>query len=255
MKQKISILGCGWLGLPLAKELCSAGFEINGSTTSISKIENIRNSGIKPFLVNLNELSREIDTFLNTDVLIVNIPSKNIKGFQDLIVCIEKSTIQKVLFVSSTSVYPFTNNVVTEETQLKDSPLVQIEQLFKSNGNFESTILRFGGLFGEDRHPGNFIKKDRLIENPEGFVNLIHRNDCIKIVKQIISKNIWNETFNACSDVHPKRREFYNRQTQLLSKPSPVFNESKKSQYKIISSDKLKSKLDYTFEYADLMNI
>ena len=35
---KISILGCGWLGLPLAKAIVENGFSVKGSTTSSEKI-------------------------------------------------------------------------------------------------------------------------------------------------------------------------------------------------------------------------
>ena len=38
-REKISILGCGWLGLPLAKSLLAKGYKIKGSTTSESKLE------------------------------------------------------------------------------------------------------------------------------------------------------------------------------------------------------------------------
>lgn len=53
MKQ-ISILGCGWLGFPLAKSLLEKGFSINGSTTSVEKIAVLEKAGIHPFLVSLS---------------------------------------------------------------------------------------------------------------------------------------------------------------------------------------------------------
>ena len=40
-KQRISILGCGWLGLPLAKELLDRSFEVKGSTTSSNKLDQL----------------------------------------------------------------------------------------------------------------------------------------------------------------------------------------------------------------------
>jgi len=44
--------------------------------------------------------------------LIINITSKNIPGFKQLITEIEKSEIEKVLFVSSTSVYDNLNQTI-----------------------------------------------------------------------------------------------------------------------------------------------
>ncbi|WP_321539617.1 NAD(P)-binding domain-containing protein [Flavobacterium piscinae] len=48
MKQ-ISILGCGWLGMPLAKHLLQKGYSIKGSTTTETKLELLQNEGITPF--------------------------------------------------------------------------------------------------------------------------------------------------------------------------------------------------------------
>mgnify|MGYP003615968040 CR=1 FL=1 len=39
---KISILGCGWLGFPLAQKLIETGYEVKGSTTSESKLEALK---------------------------------------------------------------------------------------------------------------------------------------------------------------------------------------------------------------------
>ena len=41
-KKIIGILGCGWLGLPLAKELVEEGYIVRGSTTQASKLDKIK---------------------------------------------------------------------------------------------------------------------------------------------------------------------------------------------------------------------
>jgi 3-hydroxyisobutyrate dehydrogenase-like beta-hydroxyacid dehydrogenase len=48
---KISILGCGWLGLPLAKVLVKNGFSVKGSTTTQDKILVLKQLGVDPFLI------------------------------------------------------------------------------------------------------------------------------------------------------------------------------------------------------------
>jgi 3-hydroxyisobutyrate dehydrogenase-like beta-hydroxyacid dehydrogenase len=77
--QQINILGCGWLGLPLAKSLLEKGFLINGSTTSFDKISVLQNAGITAFQINLLEKKVEgkIEVFLeNSEILIIDIPKK-----------------------------------------------------------------------------------------------------------------------------------------------------------------------------------
>ena len=255
MNQRISILGCGWLGLPLAIDLMDKGYDVYGSTTSHSKIKSLKENGINPFLIDISKPDNDLLDFLRSDVLMIAITSKSIIDFKNLIKKIEASEVQKVIFISSTSVYPFTNGVVTEETNTSDTPLAEIEQLFITNPSFKSTIIRFGGLFGYDRKPGNFIKPNKPVENPDGYVNLIHRDDCIGILEQIILKDVWNEILNACADGHPKRRDFYSRERKKIGAPAVVFNENSESNYKIIDSQKLKTLLNYEFIHADLLKI
>tara|TARA_B100000809_G_scaffold266412_1_gene329026 strand:- start:5722 stop:6489 length:768 start_codon:yes stop_codon:yes gene_type:complete len=253
MNQKISILGCGWLGKALAIELLNKQYSVKGSTTSPEKISALKSVGLEPFVVDISKSANDNAEFLNTDILIIPITSKNSADFSNLITQIEKANITKVIFISSTSVYPNTNGAVTEETPTKPTGLSEIEKLFTTNTLFKATIIRFGGLFGYNRKPGNFIKPGKEIENPEGYINFIHRDDCIQIIEQIISTNSWGQTLNACTDSHPKRREFYKKEMSKADKPAPQFNEESANAYKIVNSEKLKTLLNYEFKYANLM--
>ena len=254
MKNNISILGCGWLGLSLALKLRSKGYSIKGSTTSKIKIAKLESNGLQPFIIDLSNRESEFKNFLNSEVLIIAIPSKNIAGFKNLIFHIENSKIKNILFISSTSVYPNSNSIITEEHLIHKTPLSEIEMLFKTNTNFKSTILRFGGLIGYDRKPGNFFKNGKIINHPDAFVNLIHRDDCIQIIKEIIAKNIWSKTLNACTDTHPKKRDFYTKEFKKEGRNNPIFKEFFPNEYKIINSDLLKSILNYNFIHSDLMH-
>ena len=55
---KISILGCGWLGFPLAKSLVEKGFSVKGSTTSENKLSILSTAGILFYC--LTERSRSV---------------------------------------------------------------------------------------------------------------------------------------------------------------------------------------------------
>lgn len=255
MKKKISILGCGWLGFDVAKHFVTKGFSVSGSTTSKDKIEKLKNEKVTPFLVDITQInSEEIHSFLNSEILIVLITSKNIEAFKILIEEVEKATIKNVVFISSTSVYPSLNKEITEEDETINSPLKHIEDLFLKNTNFKITVIRFAGLLGDERHPGNWFES-RKIPNPDGFVNMIHKDDCIEIITQIIEKNIWNEVFNACVNHHPTRREFYTAARKSINKKLPNFEEDNSLKYKKINSNKLIKRLDYTFKYQNLIEL
>jgi nucleoside-diphosphate-sugar epimerase len=260
---QISILGCGWLGLPLAKALLKKGFLAKGSTTSIEKISVLESAGIAPFIIRLEEekISDSITDFLaDSQILIIDIPPK-LRGnssenfvakIATLIPFVENSTIEKVLFVSSTSVYGEDNELVTEATPLNpDSEggrqLAIVESLLQKNNCFETTILRFGGLIGEDRNPVRFLSGRENIENPDAPINLIHQDDCIGIIKKIIELDSWNKTFNAVAPFHPTRKEYYTQKAADLNLALPKFVPSNTMAGKTILSDTLKNSLQYSF--------
>jgi len=85
-------------------------------------------------------------------------------GFSNLKKEIEKSEIENVLFVSSTSVYEDNNKIISESDgeESTQSQLLTIENLFRKSGKFKTTIVRFGGLIGYSRNPGKFLAKGGL---------------------------------------------------------------------------------------------
>ncbi|MCI2229626.1 dTDP-glucose 4,6-dehydratase [Polaribacter sp. MSW13] len=252
--KNISVLGCGWLGKSLAVSLLNEGFIVKGSTTSEEKLDLLEINGIVPFIIDIASFE-EFDEFLNSDILIIAITSKDIDGFENLISQIENSSIQKVIFISSTSVYGSLNKVMTEEDEVLNTPLTEIENLFRVNTFFETTIIRFAGLFGDERHPSSWFKNKRKIPQPKGFVNLIHKEDCIEIIHEIIDQNCWNQTFNACSNHHPTRREFYTIAKLSNDLELPEFEENEMYKWKIISSKKVQDVLGYTFIHDDMLSI
>ena len=271
----ISILGCGWLGLPLAKVLIPNGFSVKGSTTSEGKLSGLATLGINPFLVALESksITGAIEDFLDgSETLIIDIPpqlrGKNsdssivkekvfVEKIKTLIPHIEKSTVKNVLFVSSTSVYGEADAIITEETIAKPDTesgkqLLEAEKILQGNPNFKTTILRFGGLVGKDRNPIHFLAGKENLNNPEAPINFIHQEDCIGIILKIIATHSWNEIYNGVSPFHPTREKYYTQKAAEFALPLPRFDHSKPSIGKLILSDKVKNALGYTFIKTDL---
>lgn len=259
-----SILGCGWLGLPLAKSLIAKEFSVKGSTTTLEKVSVLQKVGIDAFQITLSEkeISGKIGSFLsNSEILIIDIPpklrgnsSENFVSKIELIIpFIEKSAIQRVIFVSSTSVYADDNSIITEESipqpnSESGKQLLAAEQVLQSNYNFKTTIVRFGGLIGEDRHPIKFLAGRQHLENPNGPINLIHQLDCIGIIERIIELDCFGETFNAVTPFHPTRKDYYTQKAAALGLSLPEFDENNPSVGKTILSDKVETVLGYEFQ-------
>jgi nucleoside-diphosphate-sugar epimerase len=271
---KISILGCGWLGFPLAQKLIETGYEVKGSTTSESKIDILQSNKIEPFLIRLeeNQIIGTVSEFLsNSKILIIDIPpglrkiteatseKTFVNKIKTLLPFIENSTIEKVIFISSTSVYSESDLIptVTEESILhpdteSGKQLAEVENLLRNNSNFQTTIIRFGGLIGENRNIVKMLTGKTNVANPEAPINLIHQVDCIgiicEILKQVQHDKVWNETFNAVTPNHPTRKNYYTEKAKQLNLIAPLFTENETNIGKIVSSEKLEKVLGFSFK-------
>ncbi len=265
MKKQISIIGCGWLGLALAKHLIEQNHVIKGSTTSQGKLELLKSVGIAAFYVEVSEegIKGDIENCLRgSHILIINIPpglrqnpsADFVQRMRFLFPFIETSTIKKVLFVSSTSVYAdseamptITENTLPNPESESGRQLLEVENLLKGNQAFSTTILRFGGLFGDDRHTAKFLSGKTHLKNPDAPVNLIHLTDCIGICSEIIIQDAFGDTFNASTTPHPSRKQYYTALCDSMNLPLPQFDNESSSKGKLIASKKLLEVINYSF--------
>lgn len=266
LKGKVSVIGCGWLGFPLAKYLVREDFAVKGSTTSSDKLELLKKHNIKGYLIQLNEtgISGSYSDFLaNSTTVIINIPpglrqnpTKNhVTEIRHLVAAIEEQNIKNVLYISSTSVfndeshYPeITGETLPNATSDSAKQLIEIEQKLQNNSNFNTTILRFGGLFDDKKHPAKYLSGRSNISNPGAPINLIHKEDCIHIITTILKKKLWNTALNAVYPSHPNKKTYYSAYCERHDTPLPVFDSYTKSEGKIVKSSKLIRLLNYSFK-------
>ena len=251
MNKKIGVIGCGWMGLPLAESLIASGYTVNGTSTSNEKISVLKERGITPFKIALseNEINGDIDAFLDSvSVLVINIPPKlRGKGPKESYIAkitllhqaIKKSTVKNIIFASSTAVYGDTEGIVTEKTVPQPTTesgiqLVQCEVLFRNDKELNTTIIRFGGLIGPNRHPATMLSGRENLSGGDAPVNLIHLDDCIGIIKRVIECDYYNDVLNAVYPEHPTKKEYYTKQAAKRGIPAPKYAATGKNQ-KLVS--------------------
>ncbi|MGV8877419.1 MAG: SDR family NAD(P)-dependent oxidoreductase [Sphingobacteriaceae bacterium] len=262
MDKKISIIGCGWLGLPLGKRLLTKGWEVKGSTTQSAKLEVISKAGIVPFLVRLNESGSSFDSsFLDTQVLFVNVPPGGKEKKPELLLSrmtfliqqIRMSSVSQVVFISSTSVYHDKHFIFSNTDEINTaSTLYQAENLFKAESGFNTTIIRFGGLIGPGRYPGRFLSGKRDLPNGSSPINLVHLDDCIGIVETLLEKQIYGGTYHVSTPSHPTRAAFYKLAAIKANLPGPHFKNDLQIG-KTIDPAAIIEALNYEFIHPDLL--
>ena len=261
MNRRIAILGCGWLGLPLAESFVQKNYPVSGSTTSESKLGTLKSKGIKPFLISITEdgVLGDITTFFDdVATLIVNIPPKlrgpskenYVQKMHLLLEEVKRSNIKRVIFISSTSVYGNKLGRVTEDTVPEPSTesglqLLEAENIFKHSKALQTTIIRFGGLIGDDRHPIKMLSGRKELTN--GNINLIHLKDCIHIITYILTKNWWPKIVNGVYPYHPKKEKYYTSEAKKRKVQLPHYKQNNLDNDKRIVPFALLSVKEFSF--------
>ncbi len=267
----ISILGCGWLGLPLGERLKNVGYHIKGSTTRKEKSFFLYDKGIEPYILTFNPhlQGRLSQDFFDTNSVIVNIPPsfpKNGDGtaflerIEQIIKTIKEANVKFIIFTSSTSVYGNSDEEITESSPLnavtnRGKALIEAEKMFQAEKKLKTTILRIGGMVGPDRHPGKFFSFEKKQKGAFTPVNLIHREDVINIIAELYRLERWGGVYNLTSDKHPSRRQFYTFATLALERPPAIFSKENSYPNRIISNKKIKRILRYKMKYPDLEKV
>ena len=269
--KKISILGCGWLGLPLAERLLGhpAQYVVKGSTTTPEKRPLLASAGLDPYLISFtpSPQGERLEAFLASDYLVVDIPPRQSRQGEDfhpqqiryLVSLLEKSTVKNIIYISSTSVYPALNRAVTENDVLHPEEsaapaLVRAEQQIASlRPGRQVTILRCAGLMGYDRIPGKYVKGQKNLTTAEVPVNYVHRDDVIRLIVRILEeKKVPNETYNVVAPAHPTRREVYEASCVQFGWEKPTFREADQAEnHKVVLADKVQAHYGFSFLYPD----
>lgn len=252
--KKYLIIGCGWLGYPLAMRLLSKGAEVWATTTSSEKAKELESVGIKPVLVDWSRVVSGLDTLSEQgfDAWIATIPpggrelSKSLELHTRIAQFASQLGARRGVYTSSTSVYPDVERTVTEQDAMNDSLIGQLERTYQNAfGNL--AILRFGGLVGEDRNPVVHLARRDIFEKPLAPVNLTTQKDALDALELVLERSMLG-IYNVVNPEHPARYEFYAEQAVKRGLSLPIADSRDTSNGKIVSSSKFQSDSGYAFE-------
>ena len=267
----VAIVGCGWLGLPLARHLLAQGHRVLGTTTTPEQLPALTEAGIEARLLRLGAADAPVAddeltawlTEAQVQVLVVNVPPRTAVagGYPHLLRPLHRAVgaarLGGVVFVSSTGVYPDEPRLMREADALSTrdaaSDVLRAEGHFvPRHGQWQSTVLRLGGLFGPGRAPGRFLAGRRELPLGDAPVNLLHLTDAVGVLGTVIGRGIWGHTLNVCALGHPPRREFYPVAAALLGLEPPTFL-ADGAGGKLIDSSRLRAVVPYAFRHDDVL--
>lgn len=245
----IGIVGCGWLGVRMAKKWQIRN-RVYTTTTSKDKIKVLASQNLKPTLVNFNADRSSVGFSLweaipSLDVLIITFPIStrkdhdiyNIQRRIDNFSTFIGSFGRQMFFINSTSVYPNKQKEFTEE----DVPVEKVfaEHLLRTLYP-QVNILRLGGLMGDDRQLSKYN-----IPNLDAPVNHVHFKDVTAVIEKMIENKSRAKLYNVVAPEHPTKREV------IAIQKNQHDVESEKEIGRLISSNRLINELEYDFIYSD----
>ncbi|MFC7071994.1 NAD-dependent epimerase/dehydratase family protein [Halovenus rubra] len=203
----VAILGCGYVGLELGKQLQSAGIErVVGLRRSKKGVSAMESAGIEPVQGDLTD-EETLTTIPDADIVVfaASAGRSSSTTAREIYVAGQKQVLnhfgsrenppERYIYTSSTGVYgDHGESWVDEETPLepeseREQALVDAETVAIDGAaeyDIDGTVARFSGLYGPDRY-----RLERYLEGPvtDGILNMIHRDDAAGAVGHIVSED------------------------------------------------------------------
>ena len=267
---KIAIIGAGWLGKPLARQLLSQDYPLTVSCSHTEKAVSLVVQGIPAVSATLSDEPQGdwASLLSNKDIAICLLPASRGNHasaplsvqIEQLLALLKEYQVGKLIFISSTSIYHKTDQTLTETSPLNSSSTVYAaEQLIQQQQEIDCTIIRFAGLISADRNPTRSLSRKsnngHIFDAGESPVNLIHQHDAVGVIEQVIKQQCWGEIFNACCDHHASRQDFYQQAAKQLGITMPSFTAENSKPHCIIANEKLKQRLNYQFSHPSATDL
>ncbi|NQY87498.1 MAG: NAD-dependent epimerase/dehydratase family protein [Colwellia sp.] len=268
----VGIIGCGWLGKALAASLLKQGTSVFATSSQKGNVEQLHQQGIKAQQLLLPASTKELtqhDIFSQQCLVIAITPQfkkgqadYGIKVAQLVDAATQRGIVERIILLSSTAVYQGVAGLVDENTQLnlvgtssmEKTQILNTAEQVVLKFNQQGSVLRLAGLVGPERHPGKFLLAKRTLKNSTAPVNLIHQQDAVGLILSLLRSASPQGIFNGVSDTHVSKARYYQAAAQSLALELPTFSvDSTSDSTRIVSGEKAKQQLDYSFIYPDLL--
>lgn len=253
----ISIVGCGWLGMPLGEHLINQEAKVFGTVRRKEELEKLKLLGAHPFQYN-SELEDEIPSSVaNSDYVIITLPPNKSKSELTFLNSLKQIASQlnrsaKVIFISSISVYPKTGSFDEESTDLnEDSTSLKAERMLIDELGNRLVRLRLGGLIGGGRHPMKNLSGKEMNSSGSENLHLVHREDVIQFIVELIKSNFSTRIFNVVYPSQISKKNYYIKMAELNNLEAPIYNTSEKNT-RLIKSNNISILQDFSFQFDPL---
>lgn len=280
------ILGCGYVGGEMARQAVARGLRVTALTRNAQTAAALRESGVTPVVADLADASWHsvvgpADWALNC----VSSGGGGVEGYRQSYLRGMKSVLAwaagvggvgKLVYTSSTSVYPQGGGVTVDESapaegrDERSAVLVETENLLLAAvaSAKQRIVLRLAGIYGPGRtYLLEQVRAGEVSGQGSTHLNLIHRDDaCGAIWAAFAGKAEGEAVFNVADDGRATKAEIVAWLAGQLGQPVPQFTGERAggrsaTPDRVIANTRLKSTLGWsprwpTFRegYANLLS-
>lgn len=279
---RVLIVGCGYVGFPLATELARLGHEVSGLRRSASADDALKAAGITPLQADISKpetlakLPRRYDWVVNCVASggggVEEYRQLYLQGMRNLVewLVVPGADSPRILYTSSTGVYGQNDGSVVDESSATEpvtdtaKVLIETERYLLAAGrekSFSTIVLRASGIYGPERGYllKQFLRGEARIEGAGGrILNMIHRDDLIRAIIAALESGRAGQIYNVTDDAPVTQLEFFQWLASKLGKSLPPIASEDSSAprkrgltHKRISNVKLRQEIGFEFNHPD----
>jgi len=271
------IVGCGYVGLPLASELIQQGHRVVGIRRSAPAAADLQAAGVQPLITDVSrpDFTRPEGRFdwviftaaAGRDGGVEGYRRLYLQGTRHLLAHLAAEPPAKYIYTSSTSVYGQQDGSVVRESSATEPATPTAQVLLETEGvlldavqsGFPAVILRVAGIYGPERGHlfQKYLRNEAKIPG-QGFrlLNMIHRDDVVGAILAALRSGRVGEIYNVVDQEPVTEVHFFRWMSETLGKWMPPFgpeeteaDRRRGSTNKKVSGRRLTMELGYSLKY------
>ena len=237
----IVIVGCGDIGLRVAKIWKNQGKSVFGVVRSEENLNALRQQHIHAISADLDDINTlsELNGKLSKQSLLYYFAPPPAKGIEDtrmanFLNSLDKNALPaQLIYISTSGVYGDQQGQLIDE-QTPANPQVdrakrrfhaeqQLLEFGTNNISVAITILRVGGIYGPGRLPLQRLKDQipMLHENLSPQTNRIHADDLAQVCVAAATEKADGEIYNVSDGTNSNMTEYFNTIADFCNLPRP----------------------------------
>ncbi|MBS0652040.1 MAG: NAD-dependent epimerase/dehydratase family protein [Verrucomicrobia bacterium] len=263
---KLLLMGAGYVGTALLRQLQGLTPEVYITTTREDKVETLRPYGKDVLLLGANSDEKLKEWISFCDAMIVLVAPGSSRDYETTYLetakkissaLNERKSPFHLIYTGSTSVCEGAHaDWITEEMEL-DPPsanakiLLETEKIYLRS-EADACILRLGGIYGPNRELTDRARRlsgKEMSGDGNEPTNHVHLDDIVGGILFCLTHRLTG-IYHLVNDDHPTRKELYSALCESVQVPSPIWSSKGQSGYRV-SNRKIKE-AGYIFQHPRL---